>query len=342
MTRVRRLALTGSLLVLIVALAVATLLWRQYQSFLITPLKLPESGQIIEVFSGDSSRNVVSRLASMGITSNDWRWRLLLRRSAVTIKTGEFDLASGLTPPGLLELLASARVVQHRFTIVEGWTYRQLLHALTTHERLAGAAWTETDTDELDIWVRQMLRAADVEHPEGWFLPETYLFTKSARIRDILRRSHRALQQVLGDAWSSRREDSQLQSPTELLILASIIEKETAVAGERAKIAGVFHRRLMRGMRLQTDPTVIYGLGEQFDGDLRRRDLQADTPYNTYTRDGLPSTPIALAGRASILAAAQPEDGEAIFFVADGKGGHRFSVTLEQHQKAVQQLLQKP
>jgi UPF0755 protein len=179
------------------------------------------------------------------------------------------------------------------------------------------------------------------EHPEGWFLPETYLFVRGDSDLDLLRRAHHAMRVALAEAWASRSADSPLESPYELLVLASIVEKETALEQERGQIAGVFSRRLQRGMRLQTDPSVIYGLGEAFDGDIRRRDLEADTPYNTYTRHGLPPTPIAMPGRASLQAAARPADGAALYFVADGNGGHTFSATLAEHQAAVKRLMGK-
>jgi UPF0755 protein len=180
-----------------------------------------------------------------------------------------------------------------------------------------------------------------LEHPEGWFLPETYQFTRGDSDQDILIRAHAAMQQALEEAWDSRDDDLPIDSPYELLILASIIEKETSLEEERPLIAGVFVRRLNKGMRLQTDPTVIYGLGDSFDGDIRRRDLQTDTAYNTYTRKGLPPTPIAMPGRQALAAAASPAPGEALFFVADGNGGHTFSVTLEEHQRAVKKLIER-
>jgi UPF0755 protein len=176
---------------------------------------------------------------------------------------------------------------------------------------------------------------------EGAYLPETYVFTRSENALDVLAQAASAMQSALAEAWARRTDDHPARTPYELLILASIIEKETAVDEERAQISGVFVRRLKMGMRLQTDPTVIYGLGDTFDGDIRHRDLGTDTPYNTYTRTGLPPTPIAMPGRASLLAAAQPAAGTALYFVADGKGGHTFSDSLEQHRLAVDKLLEK-
>jgi len=234
----------------------------------------------------------------------------------------------------VLETLAAGLVVQHRVTLVEGWTFAQLADRLQANEVLEH----RVDLSDPANWP-DLLSALDIEHPEGWFLPETYQFTRGDSDLDILTRAHRSMRAELDQAWAARAEDLPLKSPYELLILASIVEKETALDSEREEIAGVFVRRLRKGMRLQTDPTVIYGLGEGFDGDIRRRDLEADTPYNTYTRGGLPPTPIAMPGRASLWAAARPADGESLYFVADGRGGHTFSVTLEEHQAAVNRLL---
>ena len=334
------------LLVALAASVVAYRGWLDYNEFLATPLQIASDGLVIEVVPGDSGQAVVSRLAAFGATVRDWRWRIYMRMEPVTIKTGEYLLMPGLKPAEVMALLASGQVIQHRFTIVEGWTYRQLMAALMVEfgpgdigsDETASNAWT----DELETWTDAMLADKDIEHAEGWFLPETYLYTSNEFSRDILSRSHQAMIDAVNEAWSLKTEDSPLNSPHELLILASIIEKETARDDERTQVAGVFVRRLQKGMRLQTDPTVIYGMGELFDGDIRRRDLRADTPYNTYTRHGLPPTPISLPGRASLVAAAQPAAGETLYFVANGLGGHTFSATLKEHQEAVKKLLRNP
>jgi UPF0755 protein len=252
-------------------------------------------------------------------------------------RAGEYRLERGSRPREVLALLASGRVIQYRMTLVEGWTFRQVADLLEANEVLRH----RVDLSDPGRWP-DVLAELGLEHPEGWFLPETYVFVRGDSDLDLLRRAHRAMQEALDAAWRSRDIGSPLADPYELLILASIIEKETAVEAERREIAGVFVRRLQRGMRLQTDPTVIYGLGETFDGDIRRRDLEADTPYNTYTRHGLPPTPIAMPGRASLLAAAQPAEGDSLYFVADGNGGHTFSDTLEEHEAAVRKLITKP
>lgn len=307
--------------------------WQAYQHFLAQPLRLASAGTVFNVDPGMSVKAVVTRLAESGITEDDWRWRLLLRLEPRVVKAGEYQLDAGLTPLGLLGKLERGEVITYRFTLIEGWTFKQMRNALLA-DPILGPTLPPPGGDAMPE-----AAALGLDHPEGWFLPETYLYTRKDKALDVLRRSHEAMQAALAEAWSSIGPDSPLKSSYELLILASIIEKETAVEDERAQISGVFVRRLRKGMRLQTDPTVIYGLGDTFDGDIRRRDLMADTAYNTYTRDGLPPTPIAMPGRASLMAAAQPAPGDSLYFVANGQGGHTFSATLEEHQNAVNKML---
>ena len=229
--------------------------------------------------------------------------------------------------------MASGKVVNYRFTIVEGWTVKQLLAALADdpvlEQKLTG------------IQSFDGVPGLPGGNPEGWFLPETYNFVRGDSDVQLLRRAHQAMQQALELAWNNRDIGLPFETPYELLTLASIVEKESSLEAERGEIAGVFVRRLSERWRLEADPTVIYGMGDTFQGDIRRSDLRRDTPYNTYTRHGLPPTPIALPGLASLKAAANPAAGQAMFFVADGKGGHTFSVTLEEHNKAVQRLISK-
>jgi UPF0755 protein len=220
-------------------------------------------------------------------------------------------------------------VLRERLTIVEGWTFRELRAAL-------GAA-ADLRQDSARLTDAELLRAigATESHPEGLFAPDTYLFDPGSSDLDLLRSAYRAQLAQVAQAWEKRAADAPLKSPYELLILASIVEKETGQADERALVAAVFVNRLKIGMRLQTDPTVIYGLGEKFDGNLRKRDLLADGPYNSYTRAGLPPTPIALPGRASLLAAVTPAPSRALYFVARGDGTSQFSETLTEHNRAV-------
>jgi UPF0755 protein len=282
-----------------------------------------------------SGRAVIARLAELRLSENNWQWRLLLRLDPIVFKAGEYRLEPGIKPQGLLQKLERGDVIRYRFTIVEGWTHRQLLDALQVDPVLGPGL---KDRMKVEEW---QAPANGQDLLEGAYLPETYVFTRSENALDVLAQAASAMQSALAEAWARRTDDHPARTPYELLILASIIEKETAVDEERAQISGVFVRRLKMGMRLQTDPTVIYGLGDTFDGDIRHRDLGTDTPYNTYTRTGLPPTPIAMPGRASLLAAAQPAAGTALYFVADGKGGHTFSDSLEQHRLAVDKLLEK-
>lgn len=325
------------LVVLTVILGVAAgYVWMQYRSFLDTPLDIPAGGQVFELDSGATGAAIVRQLADMGLTRPGWEWRLLMRLEPHLYRAGEYRLEHGWGPQKVLNKLSSGAVVQYRFTLVEGWTYKQLLAALAEEDILEH----ELESDPDGVW-SMLGETPGSNYPEGWFLPETYQFTRGDSDRDLLVRAHKAMQQALADAWESRDLGLPLETPYELLILASIIEKETSLDEERAQIAGVFVRRLNKRMRLQTDPTVIYGMGDSFDGDIRRRDLKTDTPYNTYTRHGLPPTPIAMPGRASLMAAARPAAGDTLYFVANGKGGHTFSVTLEEHQAAVNKLTGK-
>jgi len=318
---------------ILILLAVASLsgVWQQYQRFLQTPLDIDKAGLVLEVEPGTSIRSVITKLEQQGTTRMDWRWRLLSRLQQVTIKTGEYTLMPGMLPAQLLNLLASGKVVSYRFTIIEGWSIKQLLNALARDPVLRHTLDTVKEMENL--------AGLPVGNPEGWFLPETYVFIRGDSDLQILVRAYRDMQESLARAWIGRDMGLPYETQEELLIMASIVEKETSLDSERADIAGVFVRRLLKHWRLETDPTVIYGMGDSYQGNIRRKDLKKDTPYNTYTRHGLPPTPIALPGLASLQAAAHPASGEAMFFVANGQGGHTFSSTLEAHNKAVRQLI---
>lgn len=327
----RRSLLFTAVLALAIGLS-AVAHFRQYQAFLDTPLTITDR-TVLEVPRGASMGLVVLRLESAGLTQRDWRWRLFNRLNPVTIRAGEYALLPGIRPAELLEMLSAGRVVTHAFTVVEGWTFARLKAELSRDAVLVHAL--EAAGSDADLMAEL---GSEGMHPEGWFLPETYHFVRGDSDLDILKRAHAAMKSALDAAWSGR-SDGPLKSAYELLILASIVEKETGIPAERAQVAGVFTRRLQQGWRLETDPTVIYGLGDAYDGDIRKRDLRTDTPYNTYTRHGLPPTPIALPGRDALQAAAQPASGTAMFFVADGRGGHVFSDTLQEHNVAVQNML---
>jgi len=321
------------LLVLLLTSAVAGGLWYQYKQFLKSPLHIEKTGMVFMVEPGTNIRSVVAKLEQQGVTRLDWRWRLLSRLEQVTIRAGEYRLDPGLLPSELFDLLASGKVVSYRFTIVEGWSVKQLLDALGMDSILLHRVETTSELEGLSGF--------PPGNPEGWFLPETYVFVRGDTDQQILRRSYKDMLTGLETVWAGRDVGLPYETPYELLIMASIIEKETSLESERADIAGVFVRRLLKHWRLETDPTVIYGMGEAYQGNIRRKDLRMDTPYNTYTRHGLPPTPIALPGLSSLQAAAHPAAGDAMFFVANGQGGHTFSSTLEAHNEAVRKLIRQ-
>jgi UPF0755 protein len=287
---------------------------------------------VIWVRAGDTLGSVAMRLERLGMTTVDWRWRLFGRLNEPLIRAGEYRVRIADTPGSLVARMVDGDVVRHRFTIVEGWTLARLRAALAEDPRLVRAS------AELAPEALMARLGCEGCFAEGRFLPETYQFVRGDRDLDLLARAHRAMERALSDAWAGRREGLPLDSAEELLVLASLVEMETMVAAERARVAGVFVRRLQRGMRLQTDPTVVYPL-EDFDGRIRRVHLTTDHPWNTYTRGGLPPTPIALPGEASLRAAADPAEGEALYFVARGDGTHHFSRTLKEHNRAVRRYI---
>lgn len=333
----RRVSLRGLLgalatLLFVAALAAGGWVWFDYRNFSDAPLHIASADATLDIPPGTAFLGIVRRVREGGYSAApELYWRALAweSKNAQSLHAGEYALTAGLTPRGLLRKMAAGEVIQHRFTIVEGWTFRQLRAALAAE---AGVQQTLTTLTDAEVMAR--LGAADVP-AEGRFLPETYSWVRGNSDLDLLRQAHAALGKVLAAAWDGRDAGLPLQSADEALVLASIVEKETGKAEERPQIAGVFLRRLGLGMKLQTDPTVIYGLGSAFDGNLRRRDLEADTPWNTYTRGGLPPTPIALPGRAAIEAAVHPAPGKALYFVARGDGSHEFSDSLEAHNRAV-------
>ena len=306
--------------------------WQRYQGFADTPIALAGSERIIAVERGDGFQDILDKLRAAGITEgHDLEWKVLAQEMQVVsrLQVGDYAIRHGITPRELLEKLESGQVIQHRFTIVEGWSLRELRAALAGDEVLV------KHTADLDDQALMAALDRAGQHPEGRFLPETYHYTRGMTDLDLLRRAALAMDKAVADAWGARAAGIPIDSPEQLLTLASIIEKETGKASERPEIAGVFARRLRLGMRLQTDPTVIYGMGSQYDGNIRRSDLTTDTPYNTYTRAGLPPTPIAMPGRAALFAAANPADGDTLYFVARGDGSHVFSATLAEHNRAV-------
>ena len=324
-------AFAAVLILAVSAAALAALAWRELNA----PLTIAAEGAWLQVPSGRPFYRVAAELGERGMLDKPWllRWYAGVTDDAKRVRAGEYQLPAGTTPLTLLAKLVNGDVYLHQITIVEGSRFTEVLAALRSHPAIAA---TELD----GAGIMNALGVAGV-HPEGQFFPDTYRFPYGTSDIEILRLAHDGLVARLTEAWRNRSPDLLLKTDYEALILASIIEKETSLAAERKLIAGVFHERLRRKMRLQTDPTVIYGLGESFDGNLRRVDLERDTPYNTYTRAGLPPTPIALPGAASIDAAVAPEIGSAIYFVATGRGdgSHYFSATLEEHEQAVRDYL---
>ena len=325
--------LRGLLLLVVLALAAALAVgWNDYHRFSVTALNVSPQQQSIDVSRGTSFKGIVAELRQQGLsTASPWYWRLLAEQMHVAGKlhAGEYALTPGITPRQLLADMAAGKVLQRNFTIVDGWTFAELRRALAQADVL------QHDTSGLDDAAIMQRIGAGGEAPEGRFLPETYAYVKGDSELDILRRAHAAMERTLAALWAGRAPDLPLATPYEALILASIVEKETGRADERAKIAGVFVRRLENHMLLQTDPSVIYGMGARYDGNIRRSDLTADTPYNTYTRAGLPPTPIALPGKPAIEAALHPAAGDALYFVARGDGSHVFSSTLAEHNRNV-------
>ncbi len=315
-------------LVLTAALASGAALW-----WLQRPLPLAADSVELSIEPGTSPRDIAQGWVDAGVQTSplllyEWfRWSGQARR----IRAGSYEVDRNVSPRQLLlkmvrgdETLAVAR-------LIEGWTFRQFRAELARAEALK-----QNTADLSDDELMAALGAPGVP-PEGRFYPDTYTYSKGSSDIAILRRAYRAMQQRLADAWARRAPDTPLRSADEALTLASIVEKETGTPADRGKVAGVFNNRLRIGMALQTDPAVIYGLGDRFDGNLRKRDLLADTPYNTYTRSGLPPTPIAMPGRASLEAAVRPETTAALYFVARGDGSSEFSDNLAAHNRAVNQ-----
>ncbi len=330
-----------TLLVLIIAglLVGGVLGYQAFQRWLVTPLAIRGDSLQIEIPRGQPLASTARELAAGGVLDHP---RLLLAYARYTgadsrIHAGEYRIAAGTTPLELLEIFQEGLVVQYAITFVEGWRFRDLRQAMRDEGRLEHETVDMTDAEVMTAL------GEPGQHPEGLFFPDTYFYDKGMTDLELLSVSRQRMKRELEAAWKDRAEDIPIKSPYEALVLASIVEKETALPAERPRVAGVMTTRLRRGMRLQTDPTVIYGIGPEFDGNLRRADLQRDTPYNTYTRQGLPPTPIALPGAGALRAAVRPDERGELYFVATGlpDGSHKFSRTLEEHEKAVREYLRR-
>ena len=322
------------ILVLCLLIAALSALWL---GFILTKANQLSGETAFEIKPGSSVTSIAEQLETNQLIDSALLFKVYIRLLNKTqqIKAGEFIIPAQQSMLDIVTLLSSGKAKQYSFTIVEGTSIWELLAQLSKVDNL------QQDIPINDYAALLKAIQANETYPEGLFLADTYYYTKDMPVSQLLKRSYQSMQNFLDSAWSARDQQIPLKTPYEAIILASIIEKETAVADERKKIAGVFVNRLRKGMRLQTDPTVIYGLGQAFDGDIKYRDLRTDTPYNTYTRSGLPPTPIAMPGKAAIQAALHPETTEALFFVANGEGGHTFSNTLREHEAAVKVYLQK-
>ena len=296
-------------------------------------LPMERSPVTLELRAGSSLKAVAAQLGAAGVLRQPELFVLFARLhgEAGNLKAGNYEFARPLTPLSLLQRMTRGDVTQVSITFVEGWTFRQMRKALREHPKVR--------LETADLSEAEVLQKLGIPQPlaEGWFFPDTYHFSEGASDLAILRRAHQLMVRHLDQEWGRRAPDLPLKSPVEALILASIVEKETGRAEERGMVASVFTNRLRIGMRLQTDPTVIYGMGEAFDGNIRKRDLTTDTPYNTYTRAGLPPTPIAMPGLDALRATLNPASSDAMYFVARGDGTSKFSRTLAEHERAVTQ-----
>jgi UPF0755 protein len=309
------------------------LIWGGMHQHLILKKPVVSAETIFEIKKGDSLETICKQLLKQNIAINSFWFKLFAYHHHLDhqLKVGEYVLPKGLTSAGILTLFSEGKTRKYSITFPEGWSFKQVLQAINNNPNLQH---TLTDAGMNEI----LAAIGSVKgHPEGLFFPDTYFFEKHATDVDLLRRAHDKMEAVLADEWQHRELELPLESPYEALILASIIEKETAAVEERKQIAGVFTRRLKKGMLLQTDPTVIYGMGDDYHGDIRLKDLREPTPYNTYVNGGLPPTPIAMPGKQAINAALHPDEGDSLFFVSRGNGHHAFSSTLAEHEKYVEQ-----
>jgi UPF0755 protein len=322
----------------LLALTIAGIVLFVSMRSLYAPIENLTEPALIDVTVGSSLSRVTRTLDEAGLLQSPLLFNLLARFRGVenSIKAGEYELEPGLSPASLLDKLVQGDSLQYRITLVEGWTFREALEAIWRSEKVLVSLREASLADIAE------LMDLDTDNPEGLLYPDTYFYTAGTSDLDILKKAHTTLNNVLDSEWNSRLGALPIDNRYQALILASIIEKESAAASERGHIAGVFVRRLETGMRLQSDPTVIYGMGAVFDGNIRREDLRATTPYNTYRINGLPPTPIALAGVESIHASLNPLLSDYLYFVAKGDGSHYFSSSLKEHNEAVGRFQLRP
>ncbi len=353
--------IAGVMLTLII---VSGWVWRDFKSALITPMVVGKP-VVIEINKGDSFNQIIDKLLAQNVDIKPlWFKVLAVSENAVKkLKTGEYELASGLTLPEILAVFVQGKTKQYAITFPEGWSFKEILleiknnpsleHTMQQFDYKALMVQLGADVKQPAIApdncpmrcstspVPGVLPPASMQSPEGLFFPDTYFFEKHTTDVALLKRAYDKMQLVLKQEWQDKAEALPFATPYEALILASIVEKETAVIAERPLIAGVFIRRLQTGMLLQTDPTVIYGMGDSYQGDIAYKDLKAATPYNTYIIKGLPPTPIAMPGRDAIYAVLHPHNSNSLYFVARGNGTHQFSASLKDHNLAVDNFQRK-
>lgn len=326
----------GTAIALVVLLILCVGLLCRYWLFL-QNLKAPlviQGPYVLTVASGSNFTRIVRQLQTDGVLDNsDLLYYVRYKDLANRIRAGEYELVAGTTPLAMLDILLQGRVIEYQVRIGEGWTLREAIKAVQAHPIIL-------HTINIDDAVALQQTFGSELYPEGLVFPDTYNFVRGATDLDIMQRARERMDATLAEAWTERDSGLPYQSAYDVLIMASIVEKETGQTAEQPEISGVFVRRLQIGMKMQTDPTVIYGIGPSFNGNLTRTDLQTDTPYNTYTREGLPPTPIALPSRNAIFASVHPAKGTALYFVAKGDGTHYFSSTLDEHNNAVRQYQQ--
>jgi len=322
--------------IFIVISIVLIILWLEYEKALYEPV-VSGKPKLIEIKKGDSFNKITDKLIQQNIAIKPLWFKLIAYQKKVSnkLKTGEYELQAGLTMPDILSKLVEGKSLQYSITFPEGWSFKQIFQEIKNNPHI------DHTLEKNDYKSIMMKLSSDYEHPEGLFFPDTYFFEKNATDLSLLQKSHTKMLSVLNTEWEKREKEGPLENAYQALILASIVEKETGAAEEREKIAGVFTRRLETGMLLQTDPTVIYGMGDEYKGNIRYKDLRKPTPYNTYVIKGLPPTPIAMPGKEAIYAALHPAQGKSVYFVAKGNGTHIFSETLREHNNAVNKYQRK-
>ena len=322
--------------ILIVGSLIVSWAWMDYQAFVTQPI-VTKHPVVINISKGSSFRRIIQTLIDQGLPVNKYWFKLLAYQEGLInqLKAGEYELPIDITPKAFLMLLSEGKALQHTITFPEGWNFREMREALANNTQLK-----QTITGLSDVEILQKMGVKQA-HPEGLFFPDSYQFEKHTTDLAVLQRAYQKMQGILTAQWANKSENLPLKDAYQALILASIVEKETGTPSERPVIAGVFIRRLKKGMRLQTDPTVIYGMGENYQGNIRKKDLRELTAYNTYRIKGLPPTPIAMPGELAIHAVLHPAQGNSLYFVAKGDGSHIFSATLADHNRAVNSFQRK-